>query len=182
MLRAADQRVTDVYTKKYLTPGGERQWLGWGKDRFTPGDQPRVFPVADVPVGVAICYEDLVFATARELQGAQWIALTSNDSWLGAAGMHFHLRAARRLAIEQGRWVARATVNGMSTFIDPLGRLYPGERLTDGAQGQAWILPVPLRKLQLPQTLFRPILLIACAVGILRPLNAAPRRRSPASE
>lgn len=72
---------------------------------------------------MAICYEvvypDLVRQTAL---GADVLLTVSNDTWFGAsAGPLQHLEMARMRALEHGRWLLRATNNGVTAVVDARG-------------------------------------------------------------
>jgi apolipoprotein N-acyltransferase len=76
-------------------------------------------------VATAICYEiaypDLVRRDARD---ADVIVTISNDSWFGhSIGPHQHLQMARMRALENGRYVLRATNNGLTAIIAPTGAI-----------------------------------------------------------
>jgi apolipoprotein N-acyltransferase len=75
---------------------------------------------------VFICYEsvfpDEVRLFARN--GAQLFANISNDEWFGPWGApRQHLNMVRMRAIENQRWVLRATNTGITVSIDPYGRV-----------------------------------------------------------
>ena len=116
--------TTAEFEKRALLPIAERRWLGWGKAQFESGQAPRVVDVGGLPIGIAICYEDLLPPVAAEFEEVALIAVTTNDAWLGPRGANFHLRYARILAATTRRWVVRAAANGPSAFIDPAGRLH----------------------------------------------------------
>ena len=72
-----------------------------------------------------ICYEivypDLVSESA---QNADYILTVSNDSWFGDSfAPHQHLQMARMRAIENGRYLLRATNNGISAIVAPNGQV-----------------------------------------------------------
>ena len=79
-----------------------------------------------IPVGVPICYESVYgeFCTGYVREGAQLLAVITNDAWWGDSPGHLqHLNYSRLRAIECGRWVARCGNTGISAFIDPAGRI-----------------------------------------------------------
>jgi apolipoprotein N-acyltransferase len=56
--------------------------------------------------------------------GATLLANVSNDAWFGArAPARQHLDMARLRAVEERRWLLRATTTGISAIVDPTGRL-----------------------------------------------------------
>ena len=55
-------------------------------------------------------------------QGAQFIAIITNDAWWGnTSGKDQHLLYAKLRAIETRRWVARSANTGISAFINQRG-------------------------------------------------------------
>ena len=84
-----------------------------------PAEQPLV-RAGRFHLAMAICYEivypDLV---RRDARAADVIVTLSNDSWFGRSiGPHQHLQMARMRALENGRYVLRATNNGITAIID----------------------------------------------------------------
>ncbi|WP_353981918.1 apolipoprotein N-acyltransferase [Salinicola endophyticus] len=78
-----------------------------------------------IAIGSAICYEivypDLVAERARD---SNVLLTVSNDTWFGRSiGPLQHLQMARLRALENGRYVVRATSNGVTAIIDDQGRL-----------------------------------------------------------
>jgi len=77
-------------------------------------------------IGTFICYEsifpDEVLRFARN--GAELFVNISNDGWFGESGAPGqHLNMARMRAIENGRWLLRATNTGITASISPLGQV-----------------------------------------------------------
>ena len=74
-------------------------------------------------IASAICYEIVYPAFVAELaKNSQLIITVSNDAWFGKSIgplQHFHM--ARMRALETGRYVIRATNNGVSAIIAPNG-------------------------------------------------------------
>lgn len=72
-----------------------------------------------------ICYEVVYPEFAAELAAQSDILLTiSNDTWFGTSiGPMQHLQMAQMRALEAGRWMIRATNNGVSALIDPHGQI-----------------------------------------------------------
>ena len=92
---------------------------------FTPGREAHVLNAAGVPVGALICYEAVFGAEVTELlPEAQLLVNVSNDAWFGRSiGPLQHLQMAQMRALEAGRWMIRATNNGITVLIDPYGRI-----------------------------------------------------------
>lgn len=72
-----------------------------------------------------ICYEVVYPEFAAALAADSDILLTvSNDAWFGRSiGPLQHLQMAQMRALESGRWMIRATNNGVTVVIDPYGRV-----------------------------------------------------------
>ena len=123
------------YSKIHLVPFGE--FVPWPfhyfvekitmqAGMFQPGTEVVVAAVNGHGVGTFICYESVFAAAIRKFTaaGAQALVNISNDGWYGrSAARGQHLLIARMRAIENGRWILRATNNGVTTAIDPAGRL-----------------------------------------------------------
>ncbi len=93
---------------------------------FARGTERTLFNVDGYKLGVFICYEsvfpDEVRIFARN--GGQLFANISNDEWFGPWGAPGqHLNMVRMRAIENQRWVLRATNTGITVSIDPYGRV-----------------------------------------------------------
>lgn len=77
--------------------------------------------------GVFICYEAIYPGEVRRFaaNGAQVFVNISNDGWFGhSAAAEQHLRMARVRAVENRRWIVRATNSGITASIDPYGRIF----------------------------------------------------------
>jgi apolipoprotein N-acyltransferase len=76
-------------------------------------------------LAAVICYEDAYGAEQLfAFPAAELIVNVSNDAWFGdSIAPHQHLQIARVRAREVGRFVVRATNNGISAFIGPRGEL-----------------------------------------------------------
>ena len=72
-----------------------------------------------------ICYEVVYPEFAAGLSARSDLLLTvSNDTWFGTSiGPLQHLQMAQMRALEAGRWMIRATNNGVTGLIDPFGRI-----------------------------------------------------------
>ena len=129
-------REVSRYDKIHLVPFGE--YVPWWAlpglvhkitsevGNFVSGAS---YPVAEAPqgkIGVFICYEAIIPQLARQLvaNGAGVLVNISNDAWYGdSAAAYQHLEMARLRAIENRRYLLRATNNGLTTLIDPYGRV-----------------------------------------------------------
>ncbi|MEM7216789.1 MAG: apolipoprotein N-acyltransferase [Pseudomonadota bacterium] len=90
------------------------------------GSEPRAAARGEtIGAGIAICYEIAYPRLVRLAARASEVLITvSNDTWFGASiGPYQHLELARMRALENGRYVLRATNNGITAVIDSRGRV-----------------------------------------------------------
>jgi apolipoprotein N-acyltransferase len=130
-----DGRLAGRYDKFHLVPFAER--------RYEPGPGPQVLYTAVGPVGAFVCFEAMYPERVRGFaaRGAVLLANLSNDAWLGAASAaEHHLAMAALRAVENRRWLVRATTTGISAVVDPRGRITARTRY-DGSG----ILVAPVR-------------------------------------
>ena len=131
-----DGSMAARYDKIHLVPFGEfvpfRSFLSFAESLLhgiadlSRGNQRNLLAVDDHKVGAFICYEsifpDEVLKFAQN--GAELFVNISDDGWYGNYGAPGqHLNMARMRAIENGRWLLRATNNGITVSISPLGEL-----------------------------------------------------------
>ncbi|MFG0380909.1 apolipoprotein N-acyltransferase [Pseudomonas sp. zbq_18] len=78
-----------------------------------------------VRIAPFICYEVVYPEFAATMAAQSELLLTvSNDTWFGTSiGPLQHLQMAQMRALEAGRWMIRATNNGVTALIDPQGRI-----------------------------------------------------------
>jgi apolipoprotein N-acyltransferase len=127
----------DIYHKRHLVPFGEYlpfdRWLRPLLDfiqipmsNFSAGHYARpLVRAGDMMIGVSICYEDVFGEEVIEaLPQAQLLLNVSNDAWFGdSLAPHQHLQMARMRALESGRYMLRATNNGISAIINEKGKI-----------------------------------------------------------
>ncbi|HVT98846.1 MAG TPA: apolipoprotein N-acyltransferase [Acidobacteriaceae bacterium] len=132
----SDGTIGGRYDKIHLVPFGEfvpyRDLFFFAKKLthqlvdLQRGRERRVFVADGHTFGVFICYES-VFADEVRLfakNGAQVLVNISDDGWYGDTSAPWqHLNMARMRAIENDRWLLRDTNNGVTTAIDPYGRV-----------------------------------------------------------
>jgi apolipoprotein N-acyltransferase len=83
----------------------------------------------------AICYESIYGQhLARFVRnGAQFIAIITNDAWWGnTPGYKQHFSYARLRAIENRKWVARSANTGISGFINSKGEVVQQSEYDNG--------------------------------------------------
>jgi apolipoprotein N-acyltransferase len=124
------------YDKMHLVPFGEyvpykRLFFFAGSllqevGLFDPGKSRTVFKTGGHTYGVFICYESIFADEMRQYarQGADVLVNISNDGWYGNTSAAWqHLNMVRMRAIENHRWILRATNTGVTAAINPLGRV-----------------------------------------------------------
>ena len=131
-----------AYHKQHLVPFGEYlPFAGLLKPAFrklnipysefsSGGNGVAWLPSPMGPAGIMICYE-VIFphSVLDKLPQAKVLVNVSNDAWFGdSMGPHQHLQIARGRARETGRFLLRATNNGISAIIDPHARLLAKSR------------------------------------------------------
>ena len=125
-----------VYDKRRLVPFAEYRPFhlpgvlmhnNENPSEFTPGTRSAVFSLPKGSLGMMICYEAAFPSVARQLVqgGAQVLVNISNDTWLGgipaATEQHFVMSVFR--AVENRRPLIRTATAGISSVVDPTGRL-----------------------------------------------------------
>ncbi len=134
----APARHVGTYDKIHLVPFGEYlpaqsvlemiglQQITRQRGGFTPGSGPRT--LLDLPgigrVQPLICYEAVFPGLLTPALGRPDLLLTlTNDGWFGTTtGPRQHYHQGRVRAVETGVPLLRASSNGISAMIDPLGR------------------------------------------------------------
>ncbi|MBG7602530.1 MAG: apolipoprotein N-acyltransferase [Gammaproteobacteria bacterium] len=126
-----------LYDKRHLVPFGEYFPLGylWKEsfkglatigDDFTAGNAAKpLLQVGGYQAGASICYEIIFGEEIREaLPEAHFLVNMSNDAWFGkTVGPLQHFEMARMRALENGRYLLRATNTGVTAIIDPHGKV-----------------------------------------------------------
>jgi apolipoprotein N-acyltransferase len=93
---------------------------------FSRGQERKVFRLSGHRYGAFICYEAVFADEVRQFTrlGAEVLVNISDDGWYGDTSAPWqHLNMARMRAIENRRWLLRATNNGVTAAIDPYGRV-----------------------------------------------------------
>jgi apolipoprotein N-acyltransferase len=133
-----------AYDKIHLVPFGEyvplRRWLSFADSLtgevsgFTSGRDRNTGHLPGGTFATVICFEAIFPGEVRRFVnepdcpdpclGAQLLINISNDAWFGrVSGPDQHLEMARLRAVENRRWLLRATNNGHTVAIDPYGRI-----------------------------------------------------------
>jgi apolipoprotein N-acyltransferase len=133
---APDGHLVGRYDKMHLVPFGEytpykRLFFFAGSllqdvGLFDPGKHRTVFPIGGHTYGTFICYESVFGDEMRQYakMGTDVLVNISDDGWYGDTSAAWeHLNMVRMRAIENHRWVLRATNTGVTAAIDPYGRV-----------------------------------------------------------
>lgn len=127
-----------TYRKNHLVPFGEyvplRALLGdvlrfldmpQYEDFAAGGTEQKSIEIGKYLLGVSICYEDAFpKEVSRPMPYANFLVNVSNDAWFGdSIAAWQHLQIARMRALENGRYLLRATNTGVSAVIDAKGEI-----------------------------------------------------------
>lgn len=127
------------YDKRHLVPFGEYvpfesllrgafAFFNLPMSGFTAGESPAILRTPKAVIANAICYEiaypELVRENVAAMNGQAGFLLTvSNDAWFGQSlGPAQHMQIARMRAQENGLWLVRTTVTGMTGVSNTLGQ------------------------------------------------------------
>lgn len=172
-----DHHVLQLYHKQRLAPFGEflpfkefleplLSWLEGGKAAYFTLSAGSPLPLLQTdagPTGSLICFEGIFSDLARGqvLAGAESLVISTNDSWFdGTALQPSLLGQAVFRAVENNRYVVRASSTGISALIDEHGRIL--SRLPSGSSGTLSGEIIPRQKLTF-FTQYGYFLVIACA-------------------
>jgi apolipoprotein N-acyltransferase len=122
------------YDKMYLVPFGEFvpplfsfvNRITQEAGDFAPGRQIKVLPAANHRLGVFICYESAFPHLVRQFSraGADVLVNISNDGYFGHTyAREQHLLLVQMRAVENRRFIIRATNDGLTAVVDPSGRI-----------------------------------------------------------
>jgi apolipoprotein N-acyltransferase len=136
-----DGRVSEtVYSKRKLVPFGEYMPMGGLLTSVLPtisdvnimqndleaGTDSEIFDTVYGKIGGIICFDSIYDSIVRDSvrDGAQLIALSTNDSWYrDSAAVYQHNKHAVLRAVENGRYLLRAANTGISSIISPTGEV-----------------------------------------------------------
>jgi apolipoprotein N-acyltransferase len=133
-LISAGGRVVAHYDKQRLVPFAEyfpfprldmlRRRFARVRE-FTPGELSALLPTVAGQAGVMICNEAMFpeIAAARVRAGAAYFVDPANDSWFRARFSDQQFDIVRLRAVEQRRYLVRASTSGPSAIVDPAGRV-----------------------------------------------------------
>ena len=128
---------TGSYIKRRLVPFGEYvpledQLRGlitffdlpMSRNQAGPWDQIPLL-AGSLKLSLSICYEVVYAELVRKTVDRPDLFITiSNDTWFGhSIGPEQHLQMAAMRALENGRWMIRATNNGITALIDHQGKV-----------------------------------------------------------
>jgi apolipoprotein N-acyltransferase len=132
----ADGSSAGRYDKIHLVPWGEyipfkdffffAKKLTAGAGDMDRGTDRTIFHSNGHAYGVFICYESIFGDEVRQFvkNGAQVLVNISDDGWYGDTSAPWqHLDMVRMRAIENHRWILRSTNTGVTSAINPYGRV-----------------------------------------------------------
>jgi apolipoprotein N-acyltransferase len=131
-----DGRSQARYDKIHLVPWGEyipfknffffARKLTAGAGDMDRGSVRTVYTFRGHAYGTFVCYESIFGDEVRQFvkNGAEVLVNISDDGWYGDTSAPWqHLNMVRMRAIENHRWILRATNTGITGSINPYGRV-----------------------------------------------------------
>ncbi|MCA9531282.1 MAG: apolipoprotein N-acyltransferase [Myxococcales bacterium] len=145
-LLSRDGALLGTYDKIHLLAFGEYMPLGklfpilyrWSPNtgRLEPGTHVRPLHLGPWRLTILICYEDVLPRFTRDAvrEGNPHLLINmTNDAWFGRTVEPWvHLNLAQLRAVENRRYLVRATLTGVSAVIDPAGRVVAHTDIYDG--------------------------------------------------
>jgi apolipoprotein N-acyltransferase len=134
-----DGHIAAQHDKLRLLPVAEGAGPGGLLTRdtsYSPGTDPGLLGAAGARIGSLVCFEAMYPELVRRFTdlGADLLVNVSNDDWFAAApAARHHLDIASTRAIENRRYLLRATSTGYSAIVDPHGRIIARSALDEPA-------------------------------------------------
>jgi len=188
LLVAPGGELQGRYVKRRLMPLGEMSalvgLLGPPVTSFRAGEPLPRLSIHGHPIATSICFEDLFADDVREevvrVSGELLVNLTSDRWFRGTSAVDFHFALAKMRAIEEGKYLVRATRDGVSGVVDSTGAVV--ERMAANRSAVARV-DVPMLRGQTPYTWLADWLNAAVYVGAMLLFWACfqPRSRPPRS-
>jgi apolipoprotein N-acyltransferase len=160
-LVSPEGEIGGVYQKQRLVPFGEfvpfTSWIPFlaklvqSEGNFSPGKGPVAFilPGLGIKTSVLICFEDVFPHLARKSvsQDLDFLLNLTNNGWFGESAAQWqHAAGAVFRAVENGLPLVRAANNGLTCWVDSLGRIYnvyfPGTKDIYGAGYKIVYVPI----------------------------------------
>ena len=135
VVAALDGGEIEVFRKAHLVPFSEYiplrevfgdllRPLGYPMSSLTAESAAQApLRIGEMGIAVALCYE-VAYAqiVRRRANAAELLVVLSEDSWLGdTTGPWQHMQIARMRALETGKFLVRATNDGVTAIVDPTG-------------------------------------------------------------
>jgi apolipoprotein N-acyltransferase len=185
-------QIAGRYDKQYLVPFAEFFPLGridllkrsFGRVReLSPGEEAAGLPTRAGAAGVVICNEAWFpeVAAERVRGGASYLFNPSNDTYFGDSFALQSFDMVRLRAVEQHRYLVRASTSGPSAVVDPWGRVQGQTGPSANGVLLGHIHPIDQRSVYARTgDLFAIACALAAALGALAVrLGGAKRRASP---
>ena len=98
----------------------------YGCTQFAAGEDSAVLPLCGIETGALVCYDSIFPPLSADSvkNGAQMLAVVTNDSWFGnSAALSQQMAQSVLRAVENGVCVVRAANTGISCIVGPKGEL-----------------------------------------------------------